>query len=377
MIRGHISEIDCPFSVGMIDEEEETEEDLILMRQLTFIVGTGRSGSTALSRIVRTHTGILSLNEFLTSLVAPDIAFPLEPISGDAFWKLLSDTENLMTMLFRSGVTMEEFLYPRTPGRFSRETGIPRISGMTLPHLTDDPDGLLDELERPIMMWPRRTPPEHYEALFELLRTRFEKRVVVERSGFSLPWVPCLREAFPRARFVHLHRNGPDCALSMSRHAGFRLIALRRELYRAAGVQRVVDLSPTGLPPISAALPPHLAALLAPQFDPKLIWEADLPLAGFGALWSELIGAGLAALAEVPAVQRMAVAFEDILDAPDRELSRLAAFIGETAPAAWLDEARAMLDPGRRGLARHLPPPDRVALEEACAPGMRALAAAR
>jgi len=64
MIRGHISEIDCPFPW-----------DLILMRQLTFIVGTGRSGSTALSRIVRTHTGILSLNEFLTSLVAPDIAF--------------------------------------------------------------------------------------------------------------------------------------------------------------------------------------------------------------------------------------------------------------------------------------------------------------
>jgi sulfotransferase family protein len=343
------------------------------MRQLTFIVGTGRSGSTALSRIVRAHTGILSLNEFLSCLGVPDIAFPRKPISGDAFWKLLSDTENPLTRLFRSGVTMEEFLYSRNPGRFSRETGIPRISWMVLPHLTDDPDGLLDELERSVMTWPRRTPPEHYEALFELLRTRFDKRVVVERSGFSLHWVPCLREGFPRARFVHLHRNGPDCALSMSRHAGFRLIALRREIVRVAGVQRLEDLTGRQL----EALPPHLAGLLAPQFDPKLIWEADLPLAGFGALWSELIGAGLAALAEVPAAQRMAVAYEDILDAPDRELSRLAAFVGETAPAAWLDEARAMLDPSRRGLARQLPPPDRAALEEACAPGMQALAAAR
>lgn len=343
------------------------------MRQLTFIVGTGRSGSTALSRILRAHPGILSLNELLTSLGQPDIAFPPEPISSDAFWKLLSDTENMLTWLFRSGVITDEFLYHRNPGRFSAETGIPRISWTVLPHLTDDPDGLLDELARHVLTWPPRTTPEHCEALFELLRTRFDKRVVVERSGSSLRWVPSLRQAFPHARFVHLHRNGPDCALSMSRHAVFRLIPLMREACRIAGVQRREDLTERHL----AALPSHLAGVMAPRFDPKLIWEADLPLTVFGALWSQLIGAGLAALAEVPAAQRMAVAYEDILDAPDRELSRLATFAGETAPADWLDAARTTLDPGRRGLAQHLPPPDRAVLEEACAPGMRALAAAR
>jgi hypothetical protein len=344
------------------------------MRQLTFIVGTGRSGSTALSRIIRVHPGILSLNEYLSSFFgAPGVAFPRDPIRGDAFWKLLSSTENPLTRLFRGGVTMEEFVYPHNLGRFSRETGIPRISWMVLPHLTDDPDGLLDELERHVVTWPQRTAREHHEALFELLRARFDKQVVVERSGFSLHWVRHLREAFPQAHFVHLHRNGPDCALSMSRHAGFRLISLMGEVFRISGVTREEDLTERHI----AALPPHLAGLMAPQFDPKLIWEADLPLAGFGALWSDMIGAGVAALAEIPAAQRMAVAYEDILDAPDRELSRLAAFAGETALAAWLDEARTMLDPGRRGIAQHLSPPDRAALEEACAPGMRALAAAR
>lgn len=344
-----------------------------MMRQLTFIVGTGRSGSTALSRIMRVHPGILSLSEFLSSLGDPAIAFPEEPIGGDAFWKLLSDTENPMTRLFRNGVTMEEFVYPRKPGRFSSETGIPRISWMTLPHLTDDPDGLLDELERQVKTWPPRTNPEHCEALFELLRARFDKRVIVERSGFSLHWVPYLHKAFPEARFVHLYRNGPDCALSMSRHAGFRLIHLQQDIFRIAGIKRPSELTERHI----AALPPHLAGLLAPRLDPELIWKADLPLASFGTMWSEMIGAGIAALAEIPAAQRMAVAYEEILDAPDRELSRLAAFAGETAPAAWLDEARTMLDAGRRGLAQHLPPPDRAALEEACAPGMRALAAAR
>jgi hypothetical protein len=46
--------------------------------------------------------------------------------------------------------------------------------------------------------------------------------VVVERSAASLNMVGALRGQFPAARFVHLYRDGPDCALSMSRHPVFR-----------------------------------------------------------------------------------------------------------------------------------------------------------
>ena len=31
---------------------------------------------------------------------------------------------------------------------------------------------------------------------------------------------------FPDAKFVHLFRNGPDTAVSMSQHTGFQLMAL-------------------------------------------------------------------------------------------------------------------------------------------------------
>ena len=38
------------------------------------------------------------------------------------------------------------------------------------------------------------------------------------RSGSSLPFVSVLRQLFPEARFVLQYRDGPDCAMSMSRH---------------------------------------------------------------------------------------------------------------------------------------------------------------
>lgn len=184
------------------------------MRTLTFIVGTGRSGSTALSRIVHAHPDVLSLNEFLSSVQSR--GFPEGRLDGGEFWRLLADPNPQFERMIRNGVPMPEFLYTRRPGRFATETtGIPALSLMVLPHLTDDPDGLFDELEGQVRGWPDRTAAGHYEALFNLLCTRFGRTAVVERSGYSLHRVPLLRKAFPQARFVHLFRDGPDCALSM------------------------------------------------------------------------------------------------------------------------------------------------------------------
>ncbi|NVI87000.1 sulfotransferase [Actinomadura sp. BRA 177] len=48
--------------------------------RLTFIVGTGRCGSTLLSRLLHTHPDMLSLNELFTPMrprdVLPDAARP-------------------------------------------------------------------------------------------------------------------------------------------------------------------------------------------------------------------------------------------------------------------------------------------------------------
>ncbi|MFF7725477.1 sulfotransferase [Streptomyces sp. NPDC008001] len=338
------------------------------MRTLTFVVGTGRSGSTALSGIVNEHPDVLSLNELLSSVQSR--GFPEGLLTGEEFWRLLADPNRLFERMIRSGVPMPEFVYTRRPGRFASETtGIPALCLMVLPHLTDDPDGLFDELGKQVCRWPGRTAAAHYEALFGLLCARFGRTAVVERSGYSLDRVPLLRRAFPQARFVHLFRDGPDCAVSMSRHTGFRLIFLMREILARTGAERVEDLTEDQV----SSLPSELSELLAERFDPALVLDRDLPLTGFGALWSELVTRGVSHLGEVPAHLRTTLAYEDLLDEPREELTRLARFIGVEPLRQWLDAGSARLDAGRRGASRRLPADEFAALRECCAPGMRAL----
>ncbi|MFI5549886.1 sulfotransferase family protein [Streptomyces sp. NPDC051738] len=338
------------------------------MRSLTFVIGTGRSGSTALSRILNAHPDVLSLNEFMASV--GDAAFPEGTVTGEEFWQLLYRPAPHFERMIRSDLPLPEFLYTRRPGRYTAETtGIPALSLMVLPHLTDDPDGLLDELGAAVVRWPERTAAEHHRALFGLLCTRFGRTAVVERSGYSTGWAPGLRDTFPDARFVHMFRDGPDCALSMSRHPGYRTILLLREIKERAGIDSFADLTPEHV----RALPADLSPLLDDRFDPALVRDRDIPLRSFGALWSELVTDGAEFLTRLPAVQRTTLAYEDLLDKPAEELTRLAEFLGVAPRPQWLDTGSALLDHSRRGSASRLPAAEFAALTESCAPGTHAL----
>ncbi|MFD4631157.1 sulfotransferase [Streptomyces sp. NPDC058284] len=340
------------------------------LRSLTFVIGTGRSGSTALSRILNTHPDVLSLNEYLASV--GDAAFPEGQVSGAEFWEALFRPTPYFASMIRSGVLMPEFLYTDRPGRYTPQaTGIPALSLMVLPHLTDDPDGLLDELRAAVVDWPGRAAAAHHEALFDLLCARFGRTAVVERSGYSTGWAPGLRAAFPYAKFVHLFRDGPDCALSMSRHPGYRVITLIREIRERTGVDSFADLTDEHV----RSLPPELAPLLGERFDPALVRDRDFPLRRFGALWSELVVEGVHFLDGLPAGQGMTLGYGDLLDAPRDELTRLASFVGFAPSPQWLDGACALLDGGRRGSAgRQLTAAALDELKESCAAGTRALA---
>ncbi|MEV4501587.1 sulfotransferase family protein [Streptomyces klenkii] len=339
------------------------------MRSVTFVVGSGRCGSTALSRIVHAHPDVLSLNEFWASVGTR--ALPGRTVDGAEFWRLVADPHPGFDSMVRSGMPVPEFLHPRAARRGEEGAGIPALSLMALPHLTDDPDGLLDELKGTVTTWPRRTAPEHHEELFDVLCARFGRTAVVERSGYSGHRVPQLHAVFPGAKFVHMFRDGPDCALSMSRHAGFRLILLQREILARTGAANAGALTGEQV----RSLPPELAGLLTVPFDPALVLDRHLPVAEFGTLWSQLVTEAVNHLGQVPQEQWVSLAYEDLLDAPRRELSRIAAFFGVEPLPQWLDTGCTMLDASHRGASLRLPPGELAELRRQCAPGIQALKA--
>ncbi|WP_433331031.1 sulfotransferase [Spirillospora sp. CA-294931] len=335
--------------------------------RITFIVGTGRCGSTLLSRILHAHPEVLSLNEFFTPL-RRRAYLPEEPLDGRAFWTLLAEPSPVLDGFVRNGVRLPEQLYPYETGRFGR-AGVPALCHMLLPLLTDDPDGLHDALEADVLTWPSRPAPEQYCRLFAVLAERLGRRVVVERSGMSLPLVEPLARAFPEARFVHLYRNGPDSAVSMSHHPGFRLALLLNQAARHVGLTSFEQLTEADV----RRLPAHLARVASNRYDPAALLNADLPLPAFGMMWSSLITVGVEALANLAPDRRTTIMYDALLNDPEPELARLAEFIDADPTPEWLRESSTRIDPSRAGSAARLAPDDLAALHAACAPGTQAM----
>lgn len=343
---------------------------------LTFVVGTGRCGSTMLSHLLHQHPDVLSVSEFFGVLRAAErlgpAEFPIRDMNGRELWDLLARPDRLLDAQISAGLIPPEVCYPYGRGRFEPTTGVPLICHNLLPGISAEPDVLFDDLADAVPGWPRRPAVEQYRALFGYLATRLGRRVVVERSGASLQLIPLLHEHFPDARFVYLHRDGPDCALSMSRHPTFRRQILTAGAAYALGV-------PLAWPPqdIQAALPEQFGGLIYPPFDAEAIMTHRIPLTLFGSkIWVPMVCGGAAALSQLPAGAWLGLHYEDVLRAPEPNLTRLAEFIGVQVPPGWLDAAAGLINPGRAGAAKAQVDPGALAdLRAACEPGARAVAA--
>jgi len=340
-----------------------------------FVVGTGRCGSTMLSNMLRMHPDVLSLSEFMVAIAdfggRISQAFPGTPITAEELWAVLGGCHPRQTTMVRHGCEVEEMIYPfGTGSRFDRSTGVPAVMFAALPHLTKNPDALFEELQRFVMTLDAAMPSTQYQRVFEWVRRRLGKRVWVERSGGSLRATARLAQSFPAARFIHIVRDGRDCAMSMSRHLAFRLHA-------ATAIQSAM----LGCDPFECAdrrgawmLPGTLRKLLPEHFDAETLRTLHLPPALFGCHWSVEIRRGEAALAALPRERVLTVHFEDLLQEPELWLRRMIEFIHPSlVNEQWMRDA-ASLAGSPRSSWRNLPAVERALLQWSCIPGQRALA---
>jgi len=338
---------------------------------ITFVVSTGRSGSTMLSKILQLHPDVLSLSEFFVALQRAPFRWelPEEPLDGARLWELMTGPDRISDAMILGGLKNDEMLYNYDSGRFSPATGIPNIMHSTLPVLTDDPDALYAQLEPVVPTWPVRPAAEQIAYLFEFLAGLLGRRVIVERSGTSLALVDQLVEQYPGARFVHMYRDGVDCTLSMLRHPLFRFAGLHALLADEAGLT-----SDATVQEVADALPDKAPGLILPPFDAEKFMAYDIPPELYARTWAFLVANGIEALSKLPGDSWTQLSFEALLANPDAELTRLAAFLGVEPSPDWLKAAAAMIDPVRTGASATIDPELLAELRAACARGDKALA---
>jgi Sulfotransferase family len=332
-----------------------------------FVVSTGRCGSTMLSNMLQLNSGILSLSEFF-SLLMPD-PFPAGELDAAAYWRLLNEPWTFFRHAYRLGLRVPEFLYaPGAGSRFTPATGIPPILVSTLPHLSNDPEGLYDEMEGFVAGLAPASAAAQHRRLFTWLSDHLGAQAWVERSGSSLMYINKLADLFGDAKFVHLYRDGRECAYSFSRHPLYRLGSVSMMLDSRLGMSPYVG---DDEPP--AQVPDDLRPLMPETFDHDAFERFDVPVAETGRFWSDMITPALDVLASLPDERVLQLSYEDFVAEPRHALSRLARFADlPHMDPGWLDCAVRLVK--QRPLRWPGLPQEQIReLTRVCEPAMRRL----
>jgi putative sulfotransferase len=292
----------------------------------TIIISNGRCGSTLLSDLIVEEPDTLSAQEFFMS-VAPWVR-SAEVLTGAEYWAVLSSPKEEMSALFRIGTPPKEVRYPKT-GRWAGDLeNLPRILGITLAKLTDDPDTLYDRVAERVPGFPAQTVGEHHQAFLDLLAELMGRKRWVERSGGSSQVAPFILKNFPTAKVVYLTRNWRDTATSMSKHSVFQLVQLRVELMGRYGIDpfRLTE---------GQQVPDEMQKFMPENLTAGLLDERGKDPARYMHLCAFMSSQAEQALADSPPAQLLTMSYEDLLVDPIGRLTTLGTFLDFEDPAGW------------------------------------------
>ena len=330
-----------------------------MMRRDRFVVGTGRCGSTLLSKMLARNDAVLSLFEFFSG-IDQFFRFRTDAVEGSELAKRLAEDHPMLTMVLRRGYDVPEVAYPfDTPsGRLRRDEPIPWTLAIAVARVSDEPDALFAEMIERARALPAAPLSVHYRKLLDWLTERTGKRLWIERSGSSMEYAAELKDFFPGARFVHLHRDGYETALSMREYPVLRLAVPVMD-----GRLGPVEYSHDGLVAFEQANGPAIDQTLAGRPPVEL----------YGRYWSEQVERGLETLAQLDPGDVMEVRFEALVTEPRPILEAMADFFELPAESGWIDSACALVKGVPPCRFEKLTLDEQALLAEACRPAMQRL----
>ncbi len=320
-----------------------------------------------MSNLINQHRDILSLSEVFVSFA--NAGFVHKQLDGEKFWRLLTDASPVLRKTINPDNSPVEFTYEFTPDSPWTMQTLPACLYMTLPHFSDDPDGLYREMEPLIKARARAALGDHYRFWFDWLTAREGKKLWIERSGNSLTMVKPLLRTFPNAKFVHIHRDGRETALSMANFLPLRFFMKIWARLRWLGV----DLLKPPFRYSDSRLIHFFSQLTAEQIPVERLIASPPDVAEAGRFWSAMIAQGLKDLEAVQRDHLHIINYRDLVIKPRETLEK---FIEFSAPGLdhqpWLDRVSSIpKDSPPKWLT--LSKADQVRLETACKPGMQLL----
>lgn len=317
-----------------------------------FIVSTGRSGSTLLSRMLAENQRLLALSEFMSSMDNAE-RFRGGEFSGEVFRKIISADDDLSALIAARGRPSGEVLYEGVRDQNTATGRAPSLVRVTLPALTDDPEGLFEDISGFVSKQPSQDIGRHYRGLFEFLCQRLGKGAWVERSGFGIRLFKGIRDTFPAAKFLHLHRDGLEAALSMRAHPWFCIGAY-------------FDFDPPTLEQAKAAI---LQSASEEEDVVSRHFSTLPPVEIYGRHWSHLLVGAYREMPKLNADQISELRFEDLVEKTKTALEEISYFLALPDDPGWIDRAAALVDEKVNKRALLLTPDEFKRLGEACLPG--------
>ena len=323
-----------------------------------FVVGTGRCGSTLLSKMLAQNTDVLSVYEMFSG-IDYTFRFRTDAVAGAELAARLMQDHPVMTMTIKRGYDVPEVAYPfdNPASRYKLGDPVPWMLGIAIPRISDKPDELFDELIARVEMHPVQTLAMHYRQILDWLAFVCDKQCWIERSGTSIEYLPELVNMFPEAKFLHIHREGREAALSMREYPSMRVGAA--VIY---GLLGDIEFSNENILELERNDPAAIDHLL----------EVYPPLELFGRYWSDQIKRGQSALDQISSENFHQIKFEDLVTDTKTVMTEVAGFL-EIEQGDWIARAVDL----SRGLPQQrfaqLPIEEQGSLNRACEEAMTLL----
>lgn len=296
----------------------------------TFVICSGRCGSTLIADLLAEHPDMTPLLEFFGSQYQAGMV--QKTMTGQEFWELVTAPWISMNTALRIGRVPKEVRYDVSGLDPRRE--LSGLLGFTLPALSKDPDGLLRELAGIVPGYPAQSLGAHYRQFFALLAEYAGKPRWVEKSATSGVFVHDLLDMFPDARFVYLTRDVVDVAVSMTGHPMFLMADLGIAFQQRCGLD---PYQTQGVPEgfeapadMDHLMPENLSSFVLDYRSGSM--ESLMNLTGLQAMMAKYTDDALSGLRDDRVLR---IVYEDLLADPERVLGGLARFLELDGAEEW------------------------------------------